>query len=94
MTQAAKLASDARLLRQSGHPQQSARVLEAGARQFPDDPIILKESRALQSHQQRPFKRCRYGVTKFLDSIGTPGAIVLSLLLAYLLAPILFIPAG
>lgn len=94
MTQVAKIASDARLLRQSGHPQQSAKVLEAAVHLFPDDPILLKESRALQSHEQRSFKRCRLGITKFLDSIGAPGAIILSLLLAYLLAPILFVSAG
>lgn len=93
MTHPAKLASDVRLLRQSGHPQQSKRLLEVGEAQFPGDPILIRERNILRSEQDRPFKRCRVGLTSFIDKIGTPGVILMSVLLAYLLSPILFVPA-
>jgi len=94
VNQNAKLASDARLLRQAGHPQQSARLLEFGEAQFPGDPILDRERNKLRSELDRPFKRCRLGLTTFIDTIGTPGVIIASVLLAYLLSPILFVPAS
>lgn len=90
---AEKLADTAKLYRQSGHCSQSAKLLAVAKTAYPTEECLEREQQRLAQTVNPRFRRCRYTLSWVVDRLGVPMVFVLMALVAYLLAPILFVPS-
>lgn len=87
------LANEARLLRQSGHCQQSARLIAVARTVYPKDLEIEKESKRLATATHPTYSKCVWTLSWLVDRLGLPVFFCVMALVAYLLAPIIFVPS-
>lgn len=90
---ARRIVDEARLLRQSGHTEHSARMLQLAKRADPEESTIVIEQRKLAACANARFKRSRQFFADVVDFLGLPAFFLLMAVVAYLLGPILFVPS-
>jgi len=89
-----QIADEAKLFRQSGHPNHSARLLSVARTHFPTEDCLAKEERRLLADEKKSLKGFRRIVTAAVDLLGLPVFLAWFVLGFFVLTNLLFMPAG
>jgi len=91
---AKQLVQTSKLMRESGHCSQSAKIISLAKSNFPPSPELVEEEQKIVRMANRPYPRGRAVLSSFVDRLGLPAVFLLMALVATLLGPILFVPAS
>lgn len=88
------LADEAKLYRESGHCTQARRLVTVAKTHYPAEECLKTEEKKLLAAANPSFPRCRGALSTLVDRLGLPLFFMLMAYVAWLLGPILLIPAG
>lgn len=99
---AQSFAKEARLCRQTGHTRESEKIIRLAQTHYPYDKELQDEAAKLQKSinlqrsfvNRAPLKQCRLTLTWMVDSLGLPAFFLVMAWVAWLLGPILLVPAS
>jgi hypothetical protein len=99
---AQSFAKEARLCRQTGHTRESEKLLRLAQTHYPFDKELQREASKLKKsiEQQKsvtrktPIKQCAWALTCLVDTLGLPLFFFVMAWVAWLLGPILLVPAS
>lgn len=96
VAKAHSLAKEARLCRESGHTREGAKLLKLAQTHYPTDTELQKEAARFKkgANKRVPLKRARGVLAWVVDALGLHLFFVLMAAVAWLLGPILLVPAS
>lgn len=99
---AQSFAKEARLCRQTGHTRESEKIIRLAQTHYPFDEELQNEAQKLQKSlklqnsfvNRPPVKQCGRAFTWLVDILGLPAFFLVMAWVAWLLGPILLVPAS